>query len=219
MASLTFSPVATRVNILHRVALDARRADVPVAFACVAGGAANGGMRTLQPKSRLGVIERPGMPPVLLLMTVAALFTEASLVRIICLMAGEASCRGGAELHRRQVAAVAPHGPMRALQIEVGRRVTERLPIKLDYVSRAALVIGVAVIAFIFRRLLMATVKAGAEPPVLGDLLVTGYAQARLRVPREGFVALVAVAFELGMPADQRSRHNEALEHVLCSRD
>ncbi|GLH80699.1 hypothetical protein SSBR45G_56080 [Bradyrhizobium sp. SSBR45G] len=40
-------------------------------------------------------------------------------------------------------------------------------------------------------------------------------AEARLRLPRKGFVALSAFALQLGVPFDQRARHDELLQQRL----
>jgi hypothetical protein len=149
VAGLAFPAISTGVDVLNSVAFDARRTEILVAFAKMACGARDSGVRTHKRKLRLAVIEWLDSPPGILAMTIITPLSKAPFMRITGLVAIEAASRRIAKLDCLHVTAIAAHCLMRPLEFEVRGCVIECFPIKLDDVGRSPLVIGMAVVAFL----------------------------------------------------------------------
>ena len=91
----------------------------------------------------------------------------------------------------------------------------EGFAVELDDVERAPLVLGVTDLALTLRRFGMAAMEAARALPICGDRLVARQAKPGLRLARKGLVTAVAVLFQLRVPTDQRSRHNQLFEDAL----
>ena len=192
---------------------------VLVALADMAGGAGDLGMCADQREPRLGVVERLDAPPCLLAVAAVAFLAEPPFVRVRSLVTVEALARCVAEFHGRAMAPLAACRLVRALELEVRESMIERLPVELDDVGAAALVIGMAGSAFGLRCIGPAAMEAAPLFAVRRNFLVAIQAQSRLPWPREWLVAIGAVLLELGMPLDQRTGHDHALEYVLRLHD
>ncbi|WP_315811427.1 hypothetical protein [Bradyrhizobium sp. SZCCHNR2028] len=107
---------------------------------------------------------------------------------------------------------------MRIDQPVVRHVVVECFLVELDDVGSTPFVVGVTLPAFLGQRRLLASMQALMLPAIDCNLLVAIEAEARLRLPREGFVALSAFAFELGMLLGQRARHNQFFKQRLRSK-
>jgi hypothetical protein len=100
VAGLTFGAVSSTVSVLNPVAIDACCADPLVALADMARGAEDGAMRTLKREPGLVMIELLDASPRCLDMAILTYLSQASLVRIACLMTIEAASGRLAELGR-----------------------------------------------------------------------------------------------------------------------
>ena len=107
---------------------------------------------------------------------------------------------------------------MRSLKGEICRCVVEGFAVELNDVKTTALVLGVAVAAILRCRGGIAAMEPFSLHAILVHFLMAVEAQSRLRLPRERFMALHAVFFELCVPLDQRTRDDEFLEQVLRTR-
>jgi len=159
MAGLAFCTVPCGVSILNLVAIDARGANALVAFANMARRADDGSVCPLEPKLSLVVVEWFDATPSRLAVTIVARFPEASLVRFVHFMTVEAASGCVAVLNRWCVASIALNGLVSVTQFEIRERVIERFAIELHDVGFSPLVIGVAMVAFLFRRIRLTTMK------------------------------------------------------------
>jgi len=215
VAVLAFGTITSQVNILQAVAFGAAGGNVGVALAGVARRTRDRPMRALQRKLGGVVIERLQMQPSVFTVALVAFLAELALVRIARLVTVEAESGRAAKLGRLHVTFVAGRGLVGALQAEIRGRVIECLAIELHDVDVPAFVVGMADPAFLLGRVELVAVKAPARQPIRCDILVTFEALAGLRLPRECGVAPKALLLELGMPLDERTRHDQPLQHVL----
>jgi hypothetical protein len=176
VAGRALGAVPSAMDILNAVAIHARRADSLVAFANMAPGACHIAVRTLQRKHGLAVIERLCGTPCGLVMTIVARLPKTPLMRIVCLVTIEAAPGGVAKLHILRVTAVAWHGLVGIPKLEIRRRVIKCLAVKQDDVSISALVIGVTMGAFLFRRVRLTPVKSLGRLAIGSSFFVAGQA-------------------------------------------
>jgi len=172
MASFALGAVPSAVDVLNLVAIEARGANALVALAAVAGRTRNGAMRAPERELGLVVVVRFDAAPGGLAMAVLAYFPQATLVRIIRLMAVEAAPRRIAELHRLHMTAAAQYGLMRIAQLEIRKSVIECFAIELHDVGISSLVIGVTMCALQFCRIRLSPVESLTCQPIRGDFLV-----------------------------------------------
>ena len=161
------------------------------------------------------MIEGPHTGPAILAVAALAPIAEPSFMRIGLPVAVDAAVRRAAELHFGQMTTVASRVLVAAVELKIRESVIERLPVELNDVGSPAFVIGMALLALRFRSIVTLSMQAASKLPVLGDVLVAGKAEARLRGFRESFMAVRAVVFELCVAFDERTRHDELLEYVL----
>jgi hypothetical protein len=212
VTGLALRSVPSRMNILDPMAFGAGRADVSVALTSVAHRTRHGRVCALESEPGLVVVERFGVTPSLLIMTIVARFAQPPLMWIARLVTVEAATGSAAKPRRLPMAAVTLNRLVSAVQSEIRHGVVERLPIELNNVGFPSFVIGVTVVAFLPCGFRLAAMETRTELAIRRDVLVTCDAKPRLRAPRERLVAIAAVRLKLGMPADQRSRHHESLE-------
>jgi hypothetical protein len=217
VAVLAFGTIASQVNVLQAVAFHAAGGNIAVALAGMARRAIDRPVRTLERKLGRVVIERLHVQPDVLAVALVAFLAQLPLVRITRLMTVEAEAGRFAKFGSRDVTIIATRRLVGALQAKIRNRVIESLAIELHDVGTSALVVGMADPAFLLRRIELATVKAAVRQPIRCDLLVAFEALAGLRLPREGRVTTEAFVLELGMPFDERTRHDQPLQHVLRS--
>jgi hypothetical protein len=93
-------------------------------------------------------------------------------MRIICLVTIEAAPGGVAKLDILCVTAVALRSLVGVPKLEIRRRVIKCLSVKQDDVSISALVIGVTMGAFLFRRIGLTPVKSLGGLAIGSDFLV-----------------------------------------------
>lgn len=149
-------------------------------------------------------------------MTIVARIPETPLMRILSPVAVDATFGGVAELYRLRVTVAARHRDMSVAKREIRRRMFEGLAVELYDVGIAPLVIGMAIVAFLFRRPRIASMKSPTGLAIGGNVLVTGGAEPRLRSWRKRLVTVAALLFELGMSGREWPGHDELLEQVLC---
>ena len=181
VAGFALGAVASAMDVLNPVAIDACRADVLVALADVAGRAANVAVGAPQWKFCLVVIVRFNLPPRRIAVAAVACFAETPFVRILCLVAIEASPRRVSEFDVLCVTAAALHRLVGVPQLEIRQRVIERLAVKQDDVRIASLVVAVALRALLFRRIGLTAMKSSRRLTIGGNLLVACKTQSRLR--------------------------------------
>jgi hypothetical protein len=215
VAALALAAVPSGVDILNLVAIDARSADPLVVFAAMARRAGDGAVRGLEREFGRVVVERLRRPPGCLAMAIVAPLAEAPFVAIVRLMTVEAAPGRVAVFCRLRVTAVTLRGLVRVSELEIRKRVIERLAIELDDVGIPPLVVGVTARAVLPRRIRLTPVKSPGQLTVRGDFLVACEAEPGLRPSRERLVAVGAVLLELFMPADERPRYDQLFEHVL----
>ena len=85
-----------------------------------------------------------------------------------------------AEFYRLRVTAAALHSLVSIAQLKIRKGVVERFAIELDDIGVSALVIGVAVGAFLLCGILLSRMKSPACQPICGNFLVACQAQSRL---------------------------------------
>jgi hypothetical protein len=177
VAGLTPGAVAPAMNILNLVAAGAGHADFLVALADMARRAGDVAVGAPQRKLRPVVIVGLDAPPRGFAVTAVARLAEPPLVRVAGLMAVEAPpSRRVAEFRVLRVTSAAGHRLVGLPQFEVRQGVVERLAVKQDDVRIAPLVIGMALRAFLLRRVGLAAVKPLGRQPVGGNVLVAGQA-------------------------------------------
>jgi hypothetical protein len=175
-------------------------------------------MGVLQRELRFVVVERLDTTPPCFAVTTVAHLAETSLVGIVRLVAVEAASRSVAELYVLRVTTDARHGFMCIPKFEIRERVIERLPVQLDDIGLAPLVIGMAMVAVLVYCLGLTPVKSFARPAVVGRFLVASEAEPTLRPACERCVTVAAILFELRVPGNDRSRHDQLFEQVLRAR-
>jgi hypothetical protein len=215
VAALALAAVPSRVDILNLVAIDARSADPLVAFAAMARRAGDGAVRGLESEFGRVVVERLRRPPGGLAVAIVAPLAEAPLVPIVRLMTVEAAPGCVAVSCRLRMAAAALRRLVRVPELEIRKRVIERLAIELHDVGISPLVVGVTVGAVLPRCIRLTPVKSPGHLTVRRDFLVACEAEPGLRPSRERLVAVGAVLLEFFMPADERPRYDQLFEHVL----
>ena len=181
MAAFAFGAVPSGVDILNLVAIHACGADALVAFADMARGAADGTVRTLERELGRVVVERLDAAPGGFAMTIVALFAKTPLMRIVRLMAVEATSGCVAELYRLHMATGALYRLMCVPQLEIRKCVIECFAIELNDVGVAPLVIGMTMGAFLFYCIRLTPVKPLTRRTIGGNFLVTRKAEPRLR--------------------------------------
>ena len=215
VAGLAFCSVSPGMDILQLMTGRTGDREPLVLLADVARRACNVLVRALQREFGPGMIERLDAAPDVVAVAAIAGLPEISLVGILLGMTAGAGCRRLAKRHAPVVTPFATPGLMGARELKVRIGMIEGFPIQLHDIERATLVIGMAGSAVLLRRGRLAAVKAFAQKTIEPDLLVTGDAQPRLRLRREGFVAFGAIALKLGVPLDQRAGHHELFQNVL----
>ena len=176
VARCALRAVPFAMDVLNSVTGDARCADSLVAFANMARGARDIAVRTLQRKPGLIVIKRLCAIPCDLAMAIVARLPQTPLMRIICLMTIEAAPGGVAKLDILCVTAVALRSLVGVPKLEIRRRVIKCLSVKQDDVGISALVIGVTMGAFLFRRIGLKPVKSLGRLAIGSGLFVAGQA-------------------------------------------
>lgn len=96
---------------------------------------------------------------------------------------------------------------MLTFEIEIGRGVIKRIAIQTDDIRIATSVIGVALLACQCRLLIELAVKTTFIGNIGSDDIVTFDAELILRLLGKRRVALIAIAFQFGVPLNQLSRH------------
>jgi len=175
-------------------------------------------MGVLQRELRFVVVERLDATPPCFTVTTVAHLAETSPVGIVRLVAVEAAPRSVAEFYVLRMTADARHGFVRVPKFEIRERVIEGLAVQLDDIGLAPLVVGMAMVAVLFHCLGLTPVKSFARPAVFGRFLVASEAEPTLRPACERCVTVAAILLELRMPGNDRSRHDQLFEQVLCSR-
>ena len=140
---------------------------------------------------------------------------QASCVRIILLVTGDAIRGRFPHPLPRLVAARARDTRMSALEQEIRQIMAKCLRIQSDNVGLPSLVIGVAGPALAFPDRRVPAVESLSLCDIGSNRLVAIDTETRLRLLRERFMALRAVFLELGVPLDERPRIDELFEDVL----
>jgi hypothetical protein len=205
VAGLAFAAVPAGMSILNPMAIDACGTDPLVAFANMARGAEDGAMRPLEPELGLVMVERFDALPRPFSVAIVTCLSKASLVRIIRLMTVEAASGRVAKLYILQMTAAARHGFVGITQLEIRKGVVEGFAIELDDVGVSSFVIGVAVSAFLLRRIRLPRVESPTCQSIRCNFFVTCQAESRLRFSRERLVTVAAVLLEFGVSFDDRA--------------
>jgi hypothetical protein len=145
-------------------------------------------------------------------MTIVARLPETPLMRIVSLVTVDAAFGGVAQLCRLRVTVDAGHGDMSAAKLEIGGCMIEDLAVELYDVGIAPLVIGMTMVAFLFRCLRIASMESFTGLAIGGNVFVAGHAEPRLRSRRKRLVTVAALLFELGVSGRKRPGHHELLE-------
>lgn len=118
------------------------------------------------------MVERLDATPCRLAVAILACFPQPSLMRIIRLVAVDASLAGVSEFFRRPVTSIARNGLVRVPQRKIREAVIEGLPIELDDIGISPLVIGVTLGAIMFRGIRLTPVKSLTRRPIRSNVLV-----------------------------------------------
>ena len=137
-------------------------------------------MCTLERKSGLVVVERLGLAPLGFTMTIVAFLAKVPLMRIVRLMTVGATSRRLAEFYRWYVTAGARHCLVRVPEFEIREGVIERLAVELDDVGISSLMVGMAMVAFLFCGIRSAPMKSLARRTIRGNVLMAVEAEPRL---------------------------------------
>ncbi len=180
MAALARDPVTSRMNVLDLMAIHACRPDPAIAFAAVAGETGNGTVGLAEREFGCTVVERLGVLPIGLSMTLVARLPQAPLVRIGRLVTIDATSRRITEFCGRCVATPTRHRFVRALQGKIRGRVIEGFPVELNDIAIAPDVVDMAMAAVLLRRIEPASMQSLTRRAIRSDVLVTGKAQVRL---------------------------------------
>ncbi len=215
VARLAFHTVPATVHVLDLMTGDARGRQPLVALAGMTTSADDLGMRARERELRFGMIERLDLAPRFLRVAPVAGLAQPTLVAIVLLVAIETSPRRIAKFLGRDMTAVAGNTLVRAFQIEIREGMIEHLPVELDDVGRAALVIGVTAPALAPNNVRAASVHPLLRRQIFGDRLVTRDAEPRLPAFYERFMAIGAILLQLCVSFDQWPGHHQALEDIL----
>jgi hypothetical protein len=180
VAALTPRSIASGMNILDLMAIDARRPDPGVALPAVAGRTGDCPVRLVEWEFGRTVVEGFDAAPFGLVMALFAGFPQSALVRIASLVATDAASRRVAEFCRRCMTAAAGDRHMGVLQHEIRVGVVEDFSIELDDISIAPQMITVAAAAVLLCSIGPAAVISLSRRAVCGNVLVTGKAQVGL---------------------------------------
>jgi hypothetical protein len=212
VAAFALGAVPSGVDILNPVAIHTCSADVLVAFANMALGAGDGTMCTLERELRPVVVEWLDATPCRPVMTVVARFPKAPLMRIVRLVTVEAASGRVAEFYRLRVTVDAPYCLVCVPELEIRERVIESLAVQLDDVGISPLMICMTMAALRFHCIRLTPVKSPAHLTVCENFFVARKAEPSLRPWRERLVTVAALLLKLGMPGDDRPRHDELFE-------
>lgn len=137
-------------------------------------------MRALQRELGLVVVERLEAQPCGFAMTIVAGLSETPLMRINRLVTIEAASRRVAKLDAHQVTAVALYRLVSVPKQEIRELVIECLAVEEEDVCVSPLVIGVTMVAFLFRCFWLTPMKSAGLLTIGRRLLVTVQTQSRL---------------------------------------
>lgn len=165
-------------------------------------------MLVVKREGRLVVIELE-MLPGLGVVARGAVSAEATLVRLLRLVATDTVSRSFAERLLRLVAALAGKAGMRSQEREVGGAVIELLAAELHDVGVASLVLGMAGPALCRLNPAQAAMEAGVGCDIGAYRLVARNAQLRLARAIAAVVTVLAILLVLGMRSGQLSRHEQ----------
>jgi hypothetical protein len=174
VTSLAILSKPAAVFILFPVAGLARRRQILVALAGMAGGACRILVSADERKSCLCVVEGLYPAPGVFGVATFALLAKLSFMRIACLVALEASRRGIAIFYFLQMTPITCHLLVRACQHELRQRMIERLAVQLNDVELPPLVVGVAMPAIVPRCTRMAPMEPATGIAIGSHFLVAG---------------------------------------------
>jgi hypothetical protein len=212
VAGLAFGAVSSGVNILNPVAIDAYGANPFVAFANMARGAEDGAMCALERELGLVMIERFDTLPCRLDVAIVTCLSKAPFVRIARLVTIEAASGRAAEFYCLRVTADAQHGFVRVAKLEIRKCVIECFAVQLDDVGISPFVIGMTMVAFLFRGVRLTPVKSLTRRTVRSNFFVARQAESSLRPSRERLVTVAALLLKFGMSVDDRPGHDKLFE-------
>jgi hypothetical protein len=153
--------------------------------------------------------------PTRLHMTLGAVGAEFFVMNVILPVACITVMRGVAKFLRGWMAVRALHVRMLSSQEEVAERVIEELLVKLDDFCRSALVIRVA---FAARLVHESAMVARLRGDVLREIFVTGQAQCVLCFLFEQLMTLAALSFDVRVPFNHLSGHDQRFHRVRKGR-
>jgi hypothetical protein len=215
VASLAFGTIPSAMDVLQAVAGDAGCRQILIAFTDMAGRADHFSVRAFERKLRFRMVERFGAPPRLFTVASITFLTKVALVRIGFLVAADALTGRIAELYSGHMAPRATDLPMGPFDFEIREGVVECLPVQLDNIHAASLVVGMAGPAFSGTGICAPSVKSALLLTIRRDFFVTRQAQLRLTRFGERLVAIGTVFFQPGVPLDQWPWHDHTLVHRL----
>src|SRR5262249_31664336 len=146
------------------------------------------------------VIELLDTCPGRLAVATLAFLTKSPLVRIVRLVTIKTDRGRLSELGGGGMAFVAANRGVCALQFKVREDVVKSLPVKLNDIGAATLVIAVAISTFLLCRIRLTAVKALASLAIRRRFLMASEALRALRLLRKRRVTLHAILFQLRMP-------------------
>ena len=147
-----------------------------------------------------------------------ALHAQASLVRLLVVMAIETSRRRFGPLSTRSMAPGAVGLPVPVGQRKVCLAMIEQHLVEWHDVGITTQVFGVTVSASYTIHLAAAAVKSFVISNVCPDGLVTIQTECVLGFLREGLVAIIASVIKLGMSLRQRTRRQQSLDVIVGKR-
>ena len=109
---------------------------------------------------------------------------------------------------------------MRTLKLEIGQPMIERLGVQIHHVPVATFVLCMAVLTVVRQVLIQVSVITLPLFDIRLDILMvmTGEASSRLTRLLQGFVATLALLFELCVAFNHRPRHQQQIELAGYSR-
>ena len=167
-----------------------------------------------QRKTRFLMVELDFLPT-RLHVALGAVGAEFFAMNVILPVARVTGVRGIAEFLRSRMAVRALRVRVLASQKEVAERVIEALLVKVDYSCGPALMIRVAFAARLVRE---SAVVARLRANILRHVLVTGQAQCVLRFFLERLMTLAALSFDVRVPLDHLSGHDQRFHRVRKDR-
>lgn len=215
VAALAFRAVAAGVHVLYLVTSDARRGDAGIALADVTNRTGDALVRTQEREFGRVVIELLDTRPGRLAVATLTFLTKPPLVRIVRLVTIKTDRGHLSELGGGSMAFVTTDRGVRTLQLKIREDVVKSLPVKLNDIGAAALVIDMTISTFLLCRGGLTAVKALMSLTIRRGFLMASEALRGLRLPGKRRVALHAILFQLGMPLDQRPRHDQLFKHIL----